>query len=332
MSSERDWLGQHEVVEFFRRAVGSGHLAHAYLLLGPVGVGKTAFARELTQRLFCLEPVRDPGREGGLGNCGSCRNCRRITHGNFPDLHWFERPAGKRDIPIDLVREFQHEISLKPVEGPWKVFVIREADRLNPASANCLLKVLEEPPEHSLILLLAEEADDLLPTILSRVHVIRFKGLPTVERGAGGGRGEAMGAEDAGFLARLSGGSPGLARQLHREGFYEVHRQLLGQIRGMKSGENFEVAEALRAQLSEKTSSVQEERELACLHLDGLMLALRDELQQGLGDGENGRAARLERALEALMEACETIAANGNVRLVLENLFFQVGESVQETL
>ena len=324
MCSEGAGLSQPEVAEFFRRAVASGRLAHAYLFLGPKGVGKSEFARELTRHLFCLDRAAKTSTNGGMESCGKCRNCQRLAHGNFPDLHWFTRAEGKRDIIMDDIDRFQREMSFKPVEGSWKVFVVEEADRLNEHSANHMLKVLEEPPAHALILLLAEEEDDMLPTILSRVHVVRFRGKGTDELAHVLECELRTSTEEARFLARLAGGSPGLARKLHEEDFYAIHRKLARRVREMKPGENFEAAEELRKDLGEKTSSTQEERELVCRHLDGLMLELRDELERACASGASGRMQGLEASLRTIMEASEAIMANCNTRLVLENLFFEV--------
>lgn len=322
--------GQEDVVEFFRRAVDADRLAHAYLFLGPVGVGKAQFAKELTKYLFCLDRRDFESGSGELGSCGTCRNCRRVDHDNLPDLHNFSRPSDKRDIPIDLMREFQRQLSYKPVEGPYKVFVIEEADRLNVASANCLLKVLEEPPERSLILLLAEGQDNFLPTILSRVHVVRFKGVRIEELADALVKSNGMDAEEARFLARLSGGSPGRAHQLNEGGFYEVHRWLYERVGRMKPAENFDVAAEVRTRLGKQTSSVQQERELLQQHFDGLVLRFRDELAQACtSKNAHGQADRLRRALGAMLEAADAIAASGNIRLVLDNLFFDVAVALR---
>ena len=329
MSSKRVG-GREDVVEFFRRAVAAERLAHAYLFLGPAGVGKADFARELTRFLFCLNRSDSQFGDGDLGSCGTCRNCRRIEHGNLPDLHWFGRKENKRDIIIDTVRELQYEMSLKPFEGPWKVFVIEEADRLNVASANCLLKVLEEPPERSLILLLAEEQENFLPTILSRVHVVRFKELQIGELANVLVKPNGMDAEEARFLARLSGGSPGLARQLSEDGFYEVHRWLYERVSRMKPVDNFDVATEVRTRLGKQVSSVQQERELLQQHLDGLMLRFRDELARSCASKDAHRQAdRLRKVLFAMLEAADAIAASGNIRLVLDNLFFEVAVALR---
>ena len=329
MSFERFRQSQGDAVDFFLRATGSGRLAHAYLFLGPAGVGKASFARELARFLFCKD--RDSARD----SCGVCRNCTRlrpeipVNELNFPDLHWFERPADKRDIPIELMRDMQKELSLKPVEGPWKVFVISEAERLNEASANCILKILEEPPPHSLLILLANEADDMLPTILSRVHVIRFKPMPTEKLAKELISREKASPEGAHFLARLSGGSPGQARKLLEAGYYPVHCELLERVRAMKPEENFDVSELLRSRVKDKKASSQQEREAVCAHLEGLMLGLRD----GLGSGSTeADVAGMQRAIGSIMEAHESITANCNIRLALENMFFEVACSLRKTL
>ena len=167
--SFRELAGQEQAVDFFRRAIRTRRLAHAYILVGPEGVGKRRFARALAQYLFCEKPHDD--------SCGTCRPCRLIQAGQFPDLHWYQREEERQQLTVDVIKQFLREISFKPLEADRKVFVVEDADKLNPWSANRLLKILEEPPEASLLLLLALDVRDFLPTILSRCHVIRLRSL-----------------------------------------------------------------------------------------------------------------------------------------------------------
>ena len=168
----RDIKGQEGAVEFFRRAVNGNRLAHAYLFLGPEGLGKTLLAKNLAKFVNCENPVIEDNR--GVDCCDSCNSCHKIEGGNHPDIHWVE-PAGRANkISIDDIRSVQKEISLKAYEGKWKVFIILEAQKMTEQAANCLLKTLEEPPRSSLIVLSAEGLSGLLPTIVSRCHLIKF--------------------------------------------------------------------------------------------------------------------------------------------------------------
>jgi DNA polymerase-3 subunit delta' len=202
--------GHDGVVEAFRTAVVRGRLAHAYLFTGPTGVGKHLFAVELAKALLCEAP-RTPG---ALEACDRCTSCTLIDAETHPDFFPVARPADAHEFPIELMRELCHSFSMRSARGRGKVVVIDVADDLNAESANCFLKTLEEPPPGSVLILVGSSADRQLPTVVSRCQVVRFAPLPpnvVADLLAEQGVGDAATRER---LARLSGGSPGLARDL----------------------------------------------------------------------------------------------------------------------
>jgi DNA polymerase-3 subunit delta' len=208
--------GQEPAIAFLRRAAGRPH--HAYLFAGPEGGGKSLGARAFAAALLCSN-----------GGCGTCRDCRLALEDRHPNQFVVE-PEG-RDIHVDTVRaEIWHPAYRTAPELGRKVFVIREADRLNPAAADVLLKVLEEPPADAVILLLSARPDELPETVISRCHVVAFRPLPepfVVEALAG----EGIGRTRAALAARLSGGNLGRARRLATDAeglaFRETAREAL---------------------------------------------------------------------------------------------------------
>ena len=191
--------GQEHAIAFLTRALARPH--HAYVLAGPEGGGKQLAARAFVAALLC--------RRGG---CGDCRDCRLALDDRHPNEFVVE-PEG-RDIHVDTVRtEVWQPIHLTAPEPGRKVFVIREADRLNAAAADVLLKVLEEPPADAVLLLLSARPDELPDTVLSRCHVVSFQPLPerfVVDALVGEGAEPARAA----LAARLAGGNLGRARRL----------------------------------------------------------------------------------------------------------------------
>lgn len=152
----------------FDQLLSSNRLVHAYLFEGN---GK-GLAMWLAKRLFCKSP-------NGIEPCESCSTCRRINVNNHPDVHVIE-PDGQ-SIKIDQVRLLQKEAAYKGVESNKQVFIINQAERLNPQASNALLKFLEEPFQETLAILVAEKRDTILPTILSRVQTIRMESSNSLE-------------------------------------------------------------------------------------------------------------------------------------------------------
>ena len=176
-----DYVGHAEQLALIRGVVGQGRLAHTYLFLGPPGVGKRTFAVKFAQSLLC---ERQP--ESAVAGCGTCGGCRQVAVRTHPDFFLVQRPEGKRE---HLLEQFLgpderrgreglcYDLSRTPMAGKRKIAIIDEADLLNEESANALLKTLEEPPPMSLIMLVAANADAILPTIRSRCQVLRFGAL-----------------------------------------------------------------------------------------------------------------------------------------------------------
>ena len=148
-----------------KQSILANRLAHAYIVQGsPRGAG-LQFVDKILSMLFC--------EEGEAVGCGVCRNCRRVNERIHPDVHWIEPEKKSRIIGVSQVRTTLPAIHQTSLEGGWKACVFLYADRLNTESANAFLKSLEEPPDKSIILLVTDSPQALLPTIVSRCQVIR---------------------------------------------------------------------------------------------------------------------------------------------------------------
>ena len=217
--------GHDEAVTLLSRSLEKEKLSHAYLFVGPPRVGKATLATLLAQGVNCLE-------ETGEQPCGECSQCLRIAAGQHPDVQVVDLASAqsptRREIGIDQVREVQRAAALKPFEGRRRVFIFPDAPSLSPEASNALLKLLEEPPDSVLLLLLTTQADAILPTIRSRCQQVELGRLPieTIAEQLTGSRGVAQ--DEAESLARLSGGSIGWAMEAasHPEVLQEYMEEL----------------------------------------------------------------------------------------------------------
>jgi len=161
----------------FLSAYESGKLHHGWMLEGPSGIGKSLLARKIVA--FIL------GAECAPGTLDCATNdpiAQKLLAGAHPDLRWLSREPDekgkiKQDIPVDAVRELNAFFALKPALGGWRIGVIDSIDELNRAGANAILKTLEEPPAHCLILLISHRTRAVLPTIRSRCRLLRLGAL-----------------------------------------------------------------------------------------------------------------------------------------------------------
>src|SRR5258708_7727820 len=149
----------------FREVVRRGKLAHAYLFVGPPGIGKRTFAIELAKAYLCENPSAEP-----LTACDHCAGCRLVDAGTHPDLFLVAKPEDANELPIETMRGLCGDFTLKTARGRGKIAILEGADDLNDASANCFLKTLEEPPPRSMFILIGTDVERQLPTIRSRSH------------------------------------------------------------------------------------------------------------------------------------------------------------------
>lgn len=312
--------GQNRVVDTLKRSIATNRVAHAYLFEGPSGCGRRTTALALIQVIFCKAPVNGDA-------CGNCSSCKKLVAGNHPDLQQLSPLPDKRDISIEQIRELQQVLSLRPFEANRKACLIEPAERMNEKSANALLKTLEEPPGHALIILLTTQADLLLSTIRSRCQHLRFSPLDDViltELLVQQGMGHQLATE----LAPLAEGSMERALTLDGESDEARRRELLAilsQTATKRVGSIFDAAESLSGSRDETIST-----------LDLLVSLLRDLLLI-CTTGQTGVANRFLRtelsieaarftqagamhALELALATRKSVLGNANSKLALEHL------------
>lgn len=334
MTSHWNLIGHEWAVQLLRGQIAQGKLRHAYLFVGPQGVGRRTLALRLAQAVNC----ENPPSAGDF--CGECRACRGFAKMGHPDLHLVQRAEGDRDIKVEAVRELSRMLALTPYEANYQVALLLNFEEASVHAANALLKTLEEPPQRVLLLLTAQSEESLPATIASRCEVLRLRPVPTkvlrqdlIERGG-------VGEEEAQLLAGVSNGRPGYALHLHHNPDELSQRgEWLDEATGLLSKgrvERFAYTEALS-----------KDRERLRLALQVWLSFWRDVL---LRSGESGEAVanvdrteevealarslslgRVREVVAALEETLELLSTNVNARLAAEALMLKMPQiSVQK--
>jgi DNA polymerase-3 subunit delta' len=226
--SFKDILGHQRPITLLQRAMKNEKVMNSYLFLGNEGIGKKYVALQFAKALNCLD-----GEAEGVDACDHCASCKKIDNGLHPDVLLIE-PEGQY-IKVDQVRQMQRQLAYKPYEGRHRVCILTAADRMAPHIPNTLLKTLEEPPLHTVIILLANNSRFILPTILSRCQPIRFNPLPIPTLSKWLTEGKGFNEAEAHLLASLSEGSPGKALEIQEEIRQIPREELLKDWIGLKS-------------------------------------------------------------------------------------------------
>ena len=160
-------IGNDDIKELLNKSLETKNLVHSYMFVGPEGIGKSIFAKELAKIILC---------EAHEKACDNCSSCIKFDSDNHPDFIFIDSDDGK-NIKIGQVRLIQESIAEKPIVSSNKVYVINNSDLMTTEAQNCLLKTLEEPPEYATIILITSNESKLLNTIKSRCTKIYFKKL-----------------------------------------------------------------------------------------------------------------------------------------------------------
>ncbi|MBN1438267.1 MAG: DNA polymerase III subunit delta' [Anaerolineales bacterium] len=319
-----DLFGHEWAVDLLRKDIASGRLAHAYLFTGADGIGKRTLALQFARAVNCEAPPE----AGGL--CGTCRSCRLIGAEKHPDLFLLKPKGPGARILVDAAREVAHAVMLKPTEAARRIALLADFHRALPNAANALLKTIEEPPPSAILLLTAESADELLPTIPSRCRVLALRPLreQTVAQALRDRWQVPTGRAE--MLARLSGGRLGWAVEqaswedlaAEREALF---REWAAILRGGRAA-RFAAAEKAAADRDRLRNALQ------CWESFGHDLLIRTLSQDAEIANVDFRSQIDELVrrvlprqardwLAALRRAEEQIDRNANVRLALEAAF-----------
>lgn len=324
-------LGHQQNKEFLQRFLASPARPHALLFCGEEGLGKRLLAMEFAKTLLCFN-------QQGNDDCESCRllNFADDSLAN-PDFILLEPPEDSKNIKIEQIKELIRQSAFGPVLSKNKVCIVDKADKMTVDAANSFLKLLEEPPEGWVIILLANSDSFILPTILSRVIKIKFSPLQNAEIEKVLVRKNIVPAEAA-VLARISEGSVGTALKLQQQNFWEYRKQAVALLEYLPLAKPF-------GYLSGKPW-LEYNFDEAILFVKQLQLLLRDmlfiklgmqesiyncDLREALADLQfSWQIKQLKAALDEVLQAYTAIVSNAGRKMVLEAMALKIDKIRKE--
>jgi len=343
-------LGQEKPIRLLTALIQNETIPHALLFLGIEGVGKKTTAMATAMAVNCMGhgeenlPKKNNNRANRStiqkittksGVCGCCRSCSKIKSGNHPDIILI-KPTGNF-IRINQIRNLCNTLNMKPYEARLRVVVISDAQAMNPASGNALLKMLEEPPARTVLILTALNTSDLLPTIVSRCQHIRFSPIPhnqiealLIER-------KGTSHDDAKKIATMANGSLSKAlsmmRHMNKINWIKRRAWLLNSAESLSLmsipsrlafAENLSRDKVVLADSLEVMKSWFRDLVICKFHPEQIMNKdLEEEIQQ---HSKKMTVDSLLSKIDYIHLAQKNIQANANLRLTLEGLILRLAE------
>jgi DNA polymerase-3 subunit delta' len=265
----------------FLEALERGRLHHAWLLVGPEGVGKATFAYRAARRLLGARP--EPGY-GLLGADPDDPTFRQVAGRAHPDLLVLERDdpdaKARKSIPVDQARALPEFFSKSPGRAAYRVAIIDSADDLGPSAANAVLKTLEEPPARGVLLLVSHRPGSLLPTIRSRCRRLVFAAPPTEDAVRWVSAAAEVSPEAAATLLRMARGAPGRALRLAGTGALEIDaaaRELVARLPAIDQSAALHIADGFRGAEGAQRFALTMDRIAAALHESAAAAALQGQ-------------------------------------------------------
>ena len=329
MAGFQDIIGQEQIKEHLCSALSTGKVSHAYIINGEKSSGKEFIARVFAMALQCEEEGTEP--------CQECHSCRQALSGNHPDIIWVvhEKP---NSISVDDIREqVNGSVAIKPYSSPRKVYLINEAEKMTVQAQNALLKTLEEPPEYAVILILTDNVNTLLPTILSRCVVLNMK--PVRDAQIKEYLMENMGIPDykADICVAFARGNVGKARLLaNSEEFDKVKEEAITLLKYIGEMELHEIVAAIK-KINEYKFDVNDYMDILSIwYRDVLLfkathdvnhLIFREEIQSIRKVADKSTYEGIERIIDALEKSKQRLNANVNFELTMELLLLTIKEN-----
>lgn len=329
MAGFRDIIGQEQIREHLQNALSTGKISHAYIINGEKSSGKEFIAKVFAMALQCGEEGEEP--------CQKCHSCRQALSGNHPDIIYVthEKPNA---IGVDDIRaQVNNDVAIKPYSGPYKVYIMNEAEKMTPQAQNAILKTLEEPPAYAVFLLLTSNVDSFLPTIISRCVVLNMKPVPDelVKKYLM----EQLQVPDykAEVCVAFARGNVGKAKSLaSSEDFENVKSEALSLLKYIRDMELNEIIAAIR-KITEYKLEINDYLDICAIwYRDVLLfkatndvnhLIFREEIQTIRKTAQRSSYEGIETVIGALEKAKKRLDANVNFELTMELLMLTIQEN-----
>lgn len=239
MADFKDIIGHEQIIEHLQNAIKQNKVSHAYILDGEKGAGKKMLAEAFAKTLQCVEKKEEA--------CGRCKSCLQADSGNHPDI--IHVTHEKASLGVDDIREqLTKDMDIRPYSSAYKIYIVDDADKMTEQAQNALLKTIEEPPEYGVVLLLTDNVNKLLPTILSRCVTLHLKPVNPVLIKEFLMRKYNLPDYHAQLSANFSQGNVGKAiRYASSEDFMQMKDSVLHLLRYIDDMELYEIMEAIKA-------------------------------------------------------------------------------------
>lgn len=329
MGSFKDVVGHKDILKYISSAVENNRVSHAYILNGERGSGKKMLANLFAMTLLCETGDNEP--------CGKCHSCKQAESGNHPDIIrvTHEKP---NSISVDDIRtQVNNTVDIKPYQGPYKVYIIPQADMMTPQAQNAILKTIEEPPSYAVFLLLTENAETLLPTINSRCVMLKLRNIKDTLIKKYLMENLEIPDYKADMCTAFAQGNMGRAIMLaNSDHFNEIREEAVQLLKHISEMELNEIVAAVK-NISVYKLEITDYLDIIMIwYRDALLykatkeidkVVFKDQLQSIKEQARKSSYEGIELILESLEKAKARLKANVNFDLVMELLFLTIKEN-----
>lgn len=329
MAGFADIIGHEQIIQHWKNAIQMDKISHAYILNGPDKAGKMMLAEAFAMTLQC--------EHGGTEPCMECRSCKQALNRNQPDIIYVTHEKPNTLAVSDIRSQLVNDIEVKPYSSKYKIYIVDEAEKMNPQAQNALLKTIEEPPAYAVILLLTTNADAFLPTILSRCVTLNLKVVADdlikkylMEK-------QKVPDYQADVCVAFAQGNVGKAIALaSSDNFKELKAAAVQLLKRVHDIDLYEFKEAIK-QISEYKMEINDYFDIMMIWYRDILLykattdvnglIFKDEIYDIKKQASKSSYSGIEAILEALDKAKLRMKANVNFELIMELLLLTIKEN-----